>query len=142
MSVNVIAVTETVMTIIFAIEIVVRFAISFPDWRVFFRSKSNCFDLFLVAATCVIQIPPIHDSGVYGWLTIFQILRVYRIIMAVPVTRDLLVRHWHPRLTSDQSPEQRVRYIELDLLLVHDHVLLCDFGLSVDAGGHPNLRSQ
>jgi voltage-dependent calcium channel len=28
---------------------------------------------------------------VYGWLTIFQLMRVYRIIVAVPVTRDLLV---------------------------------------------------
>lgn len=84
-------VTETVMTLIFAVEIVIRFAVSFPDWRRFFRSKSNCFDLFLAVATCVIQIPAIHDSSVYGWLTIFQIMRVYRVIMAVPITRDLLV---------------------------------------------------
>ena len=83
--------TETVATVIFDIEIVIRVVISFPDWRTFFRKKTNCFDLFLVIATSVIQIPAIHDSSVYGWLTIFQIMRVYRIIIAVPVTRDLLV---------------------------------------------------
>jgi len=84
-------VAETVATVIFAVEIIVRFAISFPDWRSFFRKTTNNCDLFLAVATCVIQIPVIHNSGVYGWLTIFQIMRVYRIIIAVPVTRDLLV---------------------------------------------------
>jgi hypothetical protein len=84
-------ITETVATVIFDVEIIIRFAVSFPDWRSFFRKKSNCLDLFLALATSVIQIQPIHNSGVYGWLTIFQIMRVYRIIMAVPITRDLLV---------------------------------------------------
>ncbi len=84
-------VTETVATIIFDLEIILRFVISFPDWRSFFRKKANCFDLFLAIATSILQIPSIHNSSVYGWLTIFQIMRVYRIIIAVPVTRDLLV---------------------------------------------------
>lgn len=84
-------VTETVATVIFDVEIIIRFVISFPDWRVFLRKKTNCFDLFLVITTSIIQIPAIHNSSVYGWLTIFQIMRVYRIIIAVPVTRDLLV---------------------------------------------------
>jgi hypothetical protein len=84
-------VTETVATAVFAFEIILRFMISFPDWRSFFRKKTNCVDLFLAIATSVIQIPAIHNSGAYGWLTIFQIMRVYRIIIAVPVTRDLLV---------------------------------------------------
>jgi voltage-dependent calcium channel len=86
-----IGLTESITTVLLAVEIVIRFGVSFPDWRRFFRSQSNCFDLFLVVATCIIQIPVIHNSSVYGWLTIFQIMRVYRVIMAVPVTRDLLV---------------------------------------------------
>jgi len=85
-------VTESIVTIIFDFEILLRFAVSFPDWRTFFYYKSNCFDLFLAVVTSIIQIPAIHNSSVYGWLTIFQILRVYRVIMAVPFTRDLLVR--------------------------------------------------
>ena len=96
-------VTETVATVIFDVEIIIRFVISFPDWRSFFRKKANCFDLFLAIATSIIQIPAIHDSSVYGWLTIFQIMRVYRIIMAVPVTRDLLVSTY---LTAIDFTEQ------------------------------------
>ena len=84
-------VSEIVATVIFDVEIIIRFVISFPDWRAFFRKTTNCFDLFLAIATSIIQIPAIHNSGVYGWLTIFQIMRVYRIIIAVPITRDLLV---------------------------------------------------
>ena len=89
-----VGITETVATIIFDIEIILRFAISFPDWRSFFRKRTNLIDLFLAIATSVIQIPVIRDSGAYGWLTIFQIMRVYRVIMAIPVTRDLLVLYF------------------------------------------------
>ena len=73
-------------------EILIRFAAYLPRWRHFFQGKRNCIDLSLAIATCVIQIPLIHDSEVYGWLTIFQILRVYRVIIAIPVTRKLLTR--------------------------------------------------
>jgi len=86
-----VGITETVATIIFDVEIILRFAISFPDWRAFFRKKTNLVDLFLAIATSIIQIPAIRNSGAYGWLTIFQIMRVYRVIMAIPITRDLLV---------------------------------------------------
>lgn len=81
--------TETVVTIIFLVEIVLRFA---SDWRVFHRSRRNWFDLFLVVITCIIQIPIIHDSGrPYTVMTLFQILRVYRVVMAFPVTRKLIM---------------------------------------------------
>lgn len=98
----ILGITETIATVIFDVEIIIRFVISFPDWRAFFH-KVNCFDLFLAIATSIIQIPAIHDSNVYGWLTIFQIMRVYRIIIAVPVTRDLLVSTY---LTAIDFPEQ------------------------------------
>lgn len=83
---------ETVFTAIFAFEIICRFACYFPDWRTF-ATQSNLFDVFLAVVTCVIQIPVVKHSGsLYRWLTIFQILRSYRIIRAVPFTRDLLDR--------------------------------------------------
>src|ERR1700737_2486588 len=97
--------------------------ISFPDWRSFFRSKTNCVDLFIAITTSVIQIPAIHDSGAYGWLTIFQIMRVYRIIITFPTTRDLLVSF--PLVSADlleQSTEQCIRADEFNLLPVHDHL--------------------
>lgn len=85
-------IAEDIFTILFAVEIIGRFACCFPDWRSF-ASKSNFFDLFLAVITCIILIPMIRDSGsLYRWLTIFQILRSYRIIYAIPLTRNLLTR--------------------------------------------------
>ncbi|KAJ5166794.1 uncharacterized protein N7482_005575 [Penicillium canariense] len=81
--------TETVVTIVFLVEIILRFA---SDWRVFHRKRRNWFDLFLVVVTCIIQIPPIHNSGrAYTVLTLFQILRVYRFVLAFSVTRKLIM---------------------------------------------------
>lgn len=81
--------SETVVTLALLVEIIIRFAV---DWRNFFKSKRNVADLALALITSVIQLPPIHRSGQpYAWLTIFQILRIYRVVLAVPMTRDLLV---------------------------------------------------
>lgn len=81
--------SETVVTLILLAEIVVRFAV---DPRHFFSKRQNSVDLALAIITTVIQIPVIHDSGQpYAWLTFFQIIRVYRVVLAVPFTRDLLV---------------------------------------------------
>lgn len=81
--------TETVVTLILLVEIVLRFA---SDWRTFHRHRRNWFDLFLVVITCVMQIPPIRDSGrPYSVLTLFQILRVYRVVLAFSVTRKLIM---------------------------------------------------
>ena len=80
---------ETIVTIILVVEIALRFA---ADWRNFFRSKCNWIDLGLAVITAVIQIPPIRHSGQpYAWLTFFQILRIYRVVLAVSLTRDLIV---------------------------------------------------
>jgi voltage-dependent calcium channel len=77
------------VTILLLIEILIRFVV---DWRHFFRSKRNIADLLIAVITSIIQLPPIHDSKEpYAWLTIFQIMRIYRIVFAVPITRDLLM---------------------------------------------------
>ncbi|KAJ5494192.1 hypothetical protein N7463_010279 [Penicillium fimorum] len=81
--------TETVVTIILLVEIILRFA---SDWRMFHRKRRNLTDLFLAIVTCIIQIPPIRNSDrVYTVLTMFQILRVYRVVLAFSVTRKLIV---------------------------------------------------
>ena len=88
---NFIDVTEIVVTLILLAEILVRFIV---DWRHFFRSKRNITDLIIAIITTVIQIPAIkhaHGGRAYAWLSIFQIMRVYRVVLAVPVTRDLIV---------------------------------------------------
>ncbi|KAJ5283996.1 hypothetical protein N7505_001976 [Penicillium chrysogenum] len=81
--------TETVVTIILLVEIILRFA---SDWRMFHRRRRNLTDLLLVIITCIIQLPPIRNSGrAYTVLTLFQILRVYRVVLAFSVTRKLIV---------------------------------------------------
>ena len=81
--------SESVVTLLLLIEILLRFA---SDWRGFFRGKQNCVDLALAIITAVIQIPQIRGSGqAYAWLTVFQITRVYRVVLAFPITRDLIV---------------------------------------------------
>lgn len=86
---KVISRVELFVTIFLAIEIFLRFL---TDWRRFHRSYRNWVDLALVIATVVIQIPAIkNDREVYMALTIFQILRIYRIVLAFPMTRDLIM---------------------------------------------------
>lgn len=84
-------VSETIVTLILLVEIFIRFAV---DWRHFFYSKRNIVDLMTAIVTSVIQIPAIKDSHggrAYAWLTVFQIIRIYRVVLAVPMTRDLIV---------------------------------------------------
>ncbi|KNG51313.1 calcium channel subunit cch1 [Stemphylium lycopersici] len=83
--------TETIVTLILFVEIIIRFIV---DWRHFFRSKRNIVDLMIAIITVIIQLPAIktaHNGKAYAWLTIFQILRVYRVVLAVPMTRDLIM---------------------------------------------------
>ncbi|EAW07729.1 calcium channel protein CCH1 [Aspergillus clavatus NRRL 1] len=80
---------EIIVTVVLLVEIILRFA---SDWRVFHRSRRNWVDLGLVVITCVIQIPAIRGSGrSYDVLTLFQILRVYRVVLAFSVTRNLIM---------------------------------------------------
>ncbi|KAL9052768.1 MAG: hypothetical protein Q9162_005188 [Coniocarpon cinnabarinum] len=82
-------VSETVVTLLLLFEILARLAV---DWRHFFKSPRNVIDLGLAVITTIIQLPPIHNSGTpYAWLTIFQILRIYRVVLAIPWTRDLIM---------------------------------------------------
>ena len=86
---NFIDTTETVVTLVFLVEIILRFA---SDWRVFHHRRRNLTDFLLVIITCIIQLPPIRNSGrAYTVLTLFQILRVYRVVLAFSVTRKLIM---------------------------------------------------
>ncbi|KAK1757592.1 calcium-channel protein cch1 [Echria macrotheca] len=80
--------SEFVVTIILDVEILLRFI---ADPRGFHRKFRNLFDLGLAVMTTVILIPPIRNSGqLYNWLTVFQILRAYRVVLAIPMTRKLI----------------------------------------------------
>lgn len=62
-----------------------------PKYHLFFQSTKNIVDFTLAIVTCIIQLPFIKESVIYPYLTLFQILRVYRVIVAIPRLRDLLV---------------------------------------------------
>ncbi|KAI5206104.1 hypothetical protein E4T39_02644 [Aureobasidium subglaciale] len=65
---------------------------AFLNWRRFHKSKRNLVDLALAIITTVIQIPVIKHSGQpYAWLTFFQIIRIYRVVLAVEITRTLIL---------------------------------------------------
>lgn len=81
--------SELGVTLVLLFEILVRFV---ADWRSFFHHRRNWADLALAIITTIIQIPAIHNSGQpYAWLTIFQVLRIYRVVLAIQLTRDLIM---------------------------------------------------
>ncbi|KAI9271516.1 Ion transport protein-domain-containing protein [Phascolomyces articulosus] len=84
---------ELGFSLAFLLEIIIRFASYWPRWRPFFISKANRMDLFIAIITCIIQIPPIHDNrAAYAWLTGFQVLRIYRVVVIFPRVRTLGLR--------------------------------------------------
>lgn len=94
-------ISELVVTLLLDVEILLRFVV---DWRGFIKQKRNFVDLGLAIATSVIQIPVIRHSGQpYAWLTVFQIARIYRLVLAVRVTRELIVSQarQHERISTD-----------------------------------------
>lgn len=79
---------EIAATILLDVEIIIRIV---AYWHRFHRSWRNIFDLGLAIITSAILIPPIRNSRVYAWLTVFQVLRAYRVVLAIPVTRKLIL---------------------------------------------------
>ncbi|KKA30524.1 hypothetical protein TD95_003376 [Thielaviopsis punctulata] len=81
---------DIIATVLLAIEIVFRFA---ANVKVFFRSYANLFDSILAIVTVAILLPPIRNNSIlYEWLTVFQVLRIYRVVLAVPMTRKLILQ--------------------------------------------------
>ena len=80
--------TEIIVTFFLDFDILLRLV---SDFRGFHKRWVNWFDAFLAIVTTVILLPPVRNSGApYAWLTIFQILRIYRVVWAVPMTRNLI----------------------------------------------------
>ncbi|KAG2184084.1 hypothetical protein INT44_009099, partial [Umbelopsis vinacea] len=50
-------------------------------------------DMLIAVVTCIIQLPPIHGNSIaYSWLTGFQIIRIYRVLVAFPRMRAIISR--------------------------------------------------
>jgi len=85
---------ELWFTVAFDVEIIFRFFAFLldNDWRSFLAHRRNIVDFGLALVTSISQIPVIRRSGVYPWLTGFQVARFYRVIAAVPRMEALLYR--------------------------------------------------
>jgi hypothetical protein len=83
---------EFSITLALDAEILIRICSYLPDWRRFFSGNANRVDLLLAVVTTILILPGIFETAAYAWLTIFQIARFYRVILAIPRTRRLLVR--------------------------------------------------
>ena len=81
---------EMAFTAFFFVEICVRI-VGHRTWKLFWKRKTNMFDLFLALTTVIIQIPAIQRWEWFRYLTIFQVLRAYRLIPAIPGVRELMV---------------------------------------------------
>ncbi|KAH7886746.1 Ion transport protein-domain-containing protein, partial [Phlebopus sp. FC_14] len=83
--------SELALTVAFDVEMIIRIAAELPAWRNFFRHGNNILDLILAIGSSIIQIPVIHSSEIYPWLTIFQLARFYRVILEVPRMKPLML---------------------------------------------------
>ncbi|KAF9959783.1 calcium channel protein [Mortierella alpina] len=83
---------ELWFTLAFAVDIAIRLLVCLPKPSQFLSSRKNMVDLFLVVTTLIIQIPPIQKSHVYMYLTVFQVLRIYRPIIYIERLRSLIQR--------------------------------------------------
>ena len=99
-------VSETVVTLILLVEILIRIT---SDWRHFFSNNRNIVDMAIAIVTTIIQLPALRNAyggRAYAWLTIFQIIRVYRVVLAVPILRDPVVS---TNRTSQVNPSANVK---------------------------------
>jgi ABC-type proline/glycine betaine transport system permease subunit len=92
---------ETIFSLAFLFEILLRMLSQRKDLKAFFRDKLNTTDFFIAIITCIIQIPPIVENQfVYVWFTGFQVLRIYRLVVAIPRLRALMVSKVFERHTT------------------------------------------
>lgn len=81
------------VTAFFVVEIINRFILYLPKAKFFFTSSFNVIDLLLAIANVIVILPFIHSKEeLYRWFSFFQILRFYRIVVAVPYVRDIWTR--------------------------------------------------
>ena len=86
---------EASFTGVFMVEIILRFAFYFPNWRLFFRVKE----------TVLICFSSDHNHHYYrtnqscSWTCIllvncFQVMRAYRVVLWTSITRNLWLKSW------------------------------------------------
>lgn len=85
---------EQAVTAALFCETLLRLAIYAPNiWRFLLKPSYVC-DLIISIITLVVVIPKIREKlgESYNWLSFFQILRIYRVIISFKITRNLWKR--------------------------------------------------
>ncbi|CCH41454.1 Calcium-channel protein CCH1 [Wickerhamomyces ciferrii] len=87
---------ECIVTLLLLFEIIVRFSLYLPNYKLFLKDRRNWVDLFLAVFTSIIIIPPIHTAlgRGYDWLRFFQIVRFYRVVLMFKFARQLWAQVW------------------------------------------------
>ncbi|KAI8331328.1 Ion transport protein-domain-containing protein [Chlamydoabsidia padenii] len=84
---------ECGFSIAFLIEILLRLVSQRRQLSLFFNDKVNRADMIISIMSCIIWIPAIHSNAVaFAWLSGFQVMRIYRVLLAIPRLRKLLAR--------------------------------------------------
>ncbi|KAI8096858.1 Ion transport protein-domain-containing protein [Halteromyces radiatus] len=77
----------------FMVEIFLRFISERQQLRIFFKDKANRADMIISIMSCIIWIPSIRNNPVaFAWLSGFPIMRIYRVLVAIPRLRRLIAR--------------------------------------------------
>lgn len=84
-SLQILSVLDLMITIIFLIEIIIRF-IGEPEKKYFFKNAWNVFDTFIV----IVSLIPIEDSELAVLGRLVRIFRVLRMISIIPELRLLI----------------------------------------------------
>lgn len=84
---------DFIVSTILLVEIIIRFVVYIYAgcWRGFFCSRINLLDSTLAILAFVFSLPPFFKSAsptLYGWLTCFSIMRLYRVGLFVKPLRD------------------------------------------------------
>ncbi|CAO3597764.1 unnamed protein product [Absidia cylindrospora] len=84
---------ECGFSVAFLIEILLRLVSQNRQLKQFFNDKTNRADMIISIMACIIWIPSVHGNRMlFAWLSGFQIMRIYRVVMAIPRLRTLIVR--------------------------------------------------
>lgn len=78
------------MLALFYAEFIVRY-LAAPFKQAYTGSMVFCFDGALLVGSTILLIPGIYGSRIYDYLTIFQILRYYKISSLLPRIPRILV---------------------------------------------------
>ncbi|AAS51085.1 ACL143Cp [Eremothecium gossypii ATCC 10895] len=85
---------ERILSFVLMIETLIRLFLYAPAFWKFLAKPTYVYDLIVAIISIIITQPLVHDKlgRTYYWLSIFQISRFYRVVLAFKITRNLWKR--------------------------------------------------